>query len=434
MMVSFDEFAARVRQVTLHDPTFTRLIITPDFPAGLAISESTGYSGLPWQKLDIQPVRIKQGRESRWKFAYFTARQDVTKNHRAADAAAALDVALNWPIRAIRLETDSDHWQLQVGKRGTPIVHHQRRHQPSLAENSATPASEVAASSAPVVMTAASHDHHKAVPFPAGEPNPLLTALGLIDVAGRVRPSMHAKMTQVNAFLQLLDQTVHPEQFAATEQRPLHVLDCGCGAAYLSLAAYHYLNERRGVTATLTGIDYNGHLIDEDNQLADQLQYGGACFYSAAIHDYRPDPLPDVLVALHACDTASDDALALGIRYGARAILCAPCCHAQLRRELDQVPTPAPFAPLLRYGIIERRFADLLTDTFRALILRALGYKTDLIEFVAAEHTEKNVMIRAVRRPLHTVDTEALAEYKALKAFWGVTPYLERLLDNPLLA
>jgi SAM-dependent methyltransferase len=424
---SFEDFIAHVRRVTLTDPTFSHLTITTDFPTSMTVTDQTGYSGLPWQKLDIQPIQLKQERGSRLKFSYLTARQDVTKNYRPAEAAAWLDSALAWPIRAIRLETVTDQWHLQLGKRGTPIIHHNARLQPSA---TTTSAASPTISAAPVVA----HDHSKAVPFPAGEPNTLLTSLGLIDAAGRVRPSMHAKMTQVNAFLTLLDQTVDPEQFAAAEHRPLNVLDCGCGAAYLSLAAYHYLNDKRGVPATLTGIDYNGHLIDEDNQLAEQLNYGNACFYSAAIQEYRPDPLPDVLVALHACDTASDDALALGIRYEARVILCAPCCHAQLRRELDQVPTPAPFAPLMRHGIIERRFADMLTDTFRALILRVLGYKTDVIEFVAAEHTEKNLMIRAVRRPNAAIDTEALAEYQALKSFWGVTPNLERLLGDARLS
>ncbi len=421
-MASFDDFMARVRQVTLSDPAFAQLTITPDFPAQMSLSDQTGYSGLPWQKLVILPVQLKQERGLRWKFSYYTARQDVTKNYRAAEAASCLDVALTWPIRAIRLETSTDQWHLQLGKRGTPIIHHNTRPQPAEAEKSTA------------VMPAAAHDHSKAVPFPAGHPNVLLTSLGLIDAAGRVRPSMHAKMTQVNAFLTLLDQTVDPDQFAATEHRPLNVLDCGCGAAYLSLAAYHYLNDKRGCPATLTGIDYNGHLIDEDNLLAERLNYSDACFYSAAIQEYRPDPLPDVLIALHACDTATDDALSLGIRYGARVILSAPCCHAQLRRELDQVPTPSPFGPLMRHGIIERRFADMLTDTFRALILRVLGYKTDVIEFVAAEHTEKNLMIRAVRRVNDGLDSEALAEYQALKAFWGVTPYLERLLGNPQLS
>lgn len=400
-MTTIDEFYDRVRRVVLTDSTFRQLTITFSFDQSAPVSEQTGYRGLHWQRLQVRPVQVRSG--NRWQFGYFTAHQHVTKNYEMDEAASHLDEALTRPVHTIRVETFTEDWQLQIGKRGTPVVHHHAVE--------------------PRADQTRSHDHNKAVPFPANQPDPLLHRVGILDANGRVRPSMHAKFAQVNSFLTLLEQTGVLEKFGHS---PVRLLDCGCGAAYLSLAAYHYLNEKCGIAATLTGIDYNGALIDEDNLVAKALGYGDACFVNSAIATFVPAVPPDVVLALHACDTASDDALALGIRCGARVILCAPCCHRQLRSELHLVP---PFEPLMRHGILEKRLADLLTDSFRALLLRLMGYRTDVVEFVAPEHTDKNVLIRAVAG-LPPNDPAIAAEYDALKAFWGVTPYLETLLGR----
>jgi hypothetical protein len=211
----------------------------------------------------------------------------------------------------------------------------------------------------------------------------------------------------------------------------VEILDCGCGSAYLSFAAYHYLNDVKGIPARLTGIDYNGKLIEKDNENAAALGYAGACFTQSAILDYQPETPPDILLALHACDTATDEAIALGIRSRSPLILCAPCCHHEMRRQFDQRDSPALFDPMLRHGIMKQRFAELLTDSFRAQILRIMGYRTDVVEFVSPEHTDKNLMIRAVWHGRQ--NTKALlAEYDALKAYWGVTPTLETLLGDGL--
>jgi len=400
-------FQKRVHHVMLTDPTFDRLTVT------FAPTADPTPEPPHWERLIVRPVQVKG--EARWQFAYFTAKQDITKNYRAPEATAALIAVFELPIRSVTVQNATESWSMQVGKRGTPVLHHQLRATSLAAES-------LKGSIEPTARLL--HDRVKNVLIPANHPDPLLYAIGVADAEGHIRPAMHAKYAQVNNFLSLLDQQI--DVLSDITDRPIHVLDAGCGAAYLSLAAYHYLTARRGLSATLTGIDYNADLIAKDSRLAEALGYGAACFTTAAIADYRPNPLPDVLIALHACDTASDDALALGIRSGARLILCAPCCHAQLRRELTPV---ALFQPIMRHGILERQFASLLTDAFRALILRLAGYKTDVVEFVAPEHTDKNLLIRAVKRdsPADS-DKSAQAEYEALKQFWGVTPYLEKLL------
>jgi hypothetical protein len=135
---------------------------------------------------------------------------------------------------------------------------------------------------------------------------------------------------------------------------------------------------------------------------------------------------PDIMIALHACNTATDDALAQGILNGARLIMCAPCCHHELHEQLHAVD---PFGPVFQHGILRQRLGDLLTDTFRALILRIYGYKTDVVEFVSPEHTDRNLLIRAVHRA-GIPTAQAIREYQELKSFWQVTPYLERLIER----
>jgi hypothetical protein len=166
--------------------------------------------------------------------------------------------------------------------------------------------------------------------------------------------------------------------------------------------------------------------VDKGNSQAEHLGLSQVCFQRSAIIDYKPDTPPDIVLGLHACDTATDEAIAQGIINGSRIVMCAPCCHHELNEQVHSVP---PFAPVLRHGILKERMADILTDTFRALILRMAGYRTDVIEFVAFEHTNRNIMIRAVKRPSPGAG-EAAREYDSLKAFWGVTPYLEKLLRN----
>ncbi len=328
----------------------------------------------------MRPVLIKN--ERHLQISYFSERQDITKNYRGADAAVHLDEALALPFSTLHMQTTSGDWHVQITKKGAPIIHQDaQRSEPRDTARDLPPAD-------------LAHDHEKKLPLPADQPDAYLQSVGIMDAHGKIRPAMHAKFAQVNAFLTLLDHTGALDQIA---QRPVNILDCGCGSAYLSFAVYHYLNDVRGIPARLTGIDVNGKLIDKDSLHARELGYAEACFRTSAIIDYVPDAPPDILLALHACDTATDEAIYQGIRCNAPLILCAPCCHHELRGQLDGQPAVDPFAPLLRHGILKQRMAELLTDSLRALILRIMGYKADVVEFVSPEHTDKNVMIRAVK-------------------------------------
>jgi SAM-dependent methyltransferase len=267
------------------------------------------------------------------------------------------------------------------------------------------------------------HNVRKDLPLPAGKPDPFLQRIGVMNQQGVVSPPMQSKLSQINEFLKLLEHTGGLDRTGA---RPLEILDCGCGSSYLSLATYHYLNNIRGIPARLTGIDVNERLIEKSTEHGRVLGFEGICFSASAISEFVPEAPPDIVIALHACNTATDDALALGILNRARLIMCAPCCHHELHAQLHAVE---PFGPVFQHGILRQRLGDLLTDTFRALILRICGYKTDVVEFVSPEHTDRNLMIRAVHRA--GIPTgQARREYQELKSFWQVTPYLERLLQR----
>jgi len=358
---------------------------------------------LPWRQVIVRPVLIKN--ERYLQFSYFTQKQDITKNYRDAEAVTKLDELLALPFHSIAAQSVSEMLHVQFTKKGKAVAHR-------------TPAGEAVTRHPDL-----SHDQHKNLLLPADRPDAFLQATGIMDAQGRVRPTMQAKFTQINEFLKLLEHTDELQRFETT---PVQILDCGCGSAYLAFAVYHYLNEVRHIPARLLGIDVNEALIQKDSRQSAQLGFSEACFQKSAIIDYLPETPPDIVLALHACDTATDEAIFQGIRADSRLILAAPCCHHHLHEQLHAV---APFAPVFQDGILKKRLADILTDTFRALILRIMGYKTDVVEFIAAEHTDKNLMIRAIRR-LPPGNPAYIQEYLALKNEWGVTPYLETLLGE----
>ncbi len=399
-----NEYKEQIKRIALNEQTFVRLTMKGKMRDDV----------LPWRQVIVRPVLIKN--ERYLQFSYFTEKQDITKNYRDSEADEKLDDLLALPFSAIHAQSTAENLVVQITKKGKPLVH---RNKP------------IDANREPDLT----HDHSKILPLPADKPDTFLQAIGIMDEQGKVFPGMQGKFSQVNEFLKLLDHTGELEHFGKT---PLNILDCGCGSAYLSLATYHYLNDIRGIPARLVGVDVNGTLMQKDNAQSEALGFTEACFQKSAIIDYQPEVPPDIVLALHACDTATDEAIAQGIRWQSRLILCAPCCHHDLNQQLSaasphSLPDVAPFSPVLRHGILKERLADILTDAFRALVLRIMGYKTDVVEFVSSEHTDKNLMIRAVKRP-HTHNAAFVQEYLALKKFWGVTPYLEKLLGEQFTA
>ena len=230
------------------------------------------------------------------------------------------------------------------------------------------------------------------------------------------------KERQVQHYIELL------RPLPQWERESIRVLDAGCGKAYMSLALVAYGREV-GTRVELVGLDTNPNVIETVREIAAELGYDEARFEATAIASWRSDEPVDLLVSLHACDTATDEAIAAGVRLGAEAIVVAPCCHHELAAQIAGKKDA-----LLRHGLLLGRQADLVTDALRASALEMLGYRVDVIEFVSAEHTAKNVMLRAERAPSEQREARAAAEYRDLRDRWGVEPAIERLLDLPVSA
>jgi SAM-dependent methyltransferase len=234
-----------------------------------------------------------------------------------------------------------------------------------------------------------------------------------------------AKRRQVDAFLRVLA----PALDAVADRDPLHVVDLGCGNAYLSFAAHRYLSRERG-HARLTGVDIRDAARARNTAIAERLEATDVTFVAGTIADAGIDP-GDVVLALHACDTATDEALARAVQWGTPVVLAAPCCHHETAAAIRAAGPPEPYGLIGRHGILRERMADVLTDSLRATLLRLLGYRVDVVEFVSSEHTARNVAIRAVLTG-GAVDPDLIAQYRQLTHDWGLRPKLAELLSTEL--
>ncbi len=358
----------------------------------------------PWVRVTVRPVEVRGGRQLQ--FARFDGRKTLTEN-RAADAAGpAVDELLGYGFAGCHVSTDAAELDARTSKKGK--VHVGRR------------------VAAPAAAPDLAHNRVKDVPLPEGRADRLLEVMGVLTAGGRVRPTMRAKFTQINEFLKHLGHVVDAAGLR-TLGRPVDLLDCGCGASYLTLAAHHYLNDVLGIPARVLGVDVNDEVVRKSTDRAARLGAADLTFECGPI---AADTGPaDVVLALHACDTATDDAIARAVRGGARLVLCVPCCHHALNKELTPAGPAAALKPVFRHGILKERLADVLTDAFRAAALRVMGYRAEVVEFVSPEHTARNLLIRAVRVG-DPGDPAAAAEYRELRRFVGATPAIERALGE----
>jgi SAM-dependent methyltransferase len=254
-------------------------------------------------------------------------------------------------------------------------------------------------------VVTAEHDRARVHALPADHPLFRATKIG------------RDKERQVQHYIELL------RTLPVWERERIRVVDAGCGKAYMSLALVAYGREV-GTRVELVGLDANPQVIETVQGIAQGLGYDEARFEATTIAAYESSEPIDLLVSLHACDTASDEAIAAGVRLGAEAIVVAPCCHHELAAQISHRDKNA----LLRHGLLLGRQADLVTDALRAAALETLGYRVEVMEFISAEHTAKNVMLRAQRAPSKARAARAAAEYAELRDAWGVDPAIGRLL------
>lgn len=238
------------------------------------------------------------------------------------------------------------------------------------------------------------------------------------------------KRRQVDAFLRSLRTVMEPAVRRARDAgRPLRVVDLGCGNAYLTFGVHRWLSQELGADRVRTvGVELRDELVARSAGRAREAGLEGLNFIAGTIAAGKPfdGASPDIVLSLHACDTATDEALARAIEWQTPVILAAPCCHKDIQRQLGKTSAPTPYGAVIRHAILRQRFADVLTDTLRSLLLRARGYRVDVVEFVDSRHTPRNAMIRATRTG--TGSPEAATELKELTDQWQVRPALSRML------
>ena len=363
------------------------LLLAPGLSRAVAAGHRRGRAPSV-TRAELRPVILRDG--TRLQIATFDGARPYTRNVApGAEAGAAVDALLAEPFGNWHVETETATVQVRVTKRGDAQVHR------SVADRPAS---------------AGGHDRQKDYLLDPGDP--LFAAIG----------ASAAKRRQVDAFLRALAATL-PDRLTG----PLRVVDLGCGNAYLTFAAYRYLTAR-GLDVDLVGVDVREDQRRRNTELAAELDCAERVrFVAGTILDARVDPPPDLVLALHACDTATDEALARAVGWAARWVLAAPCCHHDLAAQLRTRPAPSPYELLTRQGILRERFADVLTDALRAALLRLHGYRAEVVEFVDSRHTPRNLLIRA-RRTGTEPDGERRAEYDALVREWRVRPRLETLL------
>jgi SAM-dependent methyltransferase len=370
----------------------------------------------PWRRVELRYVDLKAGR--RLQVTAYDDTQAHTSNHAPGDGArAAVDGLLDLPFGNWHVETATEALQLRVTKKLEAMVH--------------TSAVD------PTDLVEGPGEHDRKKPRLLPEDAPVLVALGISDHEGRVKPSRQAKYRQVDEFLRSLASVVDEAVAAGrlrtpTAEQPLRVVDLGCGNAYLTFAAHAYLAGVRGLPVRLVGVDRQPQLVARNNEIARELGIDHeVAFEPGDIGTAELTDLPDVVLALHACDTATDDALARAVTWDAPLVLAAPCCHHDIAAQLRRTPTPAPYTLLTRNGILRERFADTLTDAMRASVLRLLGYRVDVIDFVDSKHTPRNTLLRAVRTGAAPAP-EARAELDEVATTWGLHPRLAELLRDRL--
>ena len=369
-------------------------------------------------KIAMRPVEI--GGERKFQAEMTDDGHVQVKNFDAAGAASGLEeIIAQKGARDLHLMTAKGDLHVRVTKKGHVLV------------------SRSAEMDRVVVVKP--HDRVKKLPLTSFDASALLRVTGIADGEGRIKASMRGKYDQVNEFLKVVGETVGD---AGAGDGAFTVVDCGCGKAYLTLALYFYLTQVLGFKSVrVIGVDRRADVVSAARKMSEQLDIVDKAVFVEAdlgafnIEDAGAEKV-DMVVSLHACDTASDEALAKGVEWKAKYILSAPCYQHELQKRLAELGgkaegPAADFGGLLRQSILRERLCDILTDSFRAMILRILGYRTQVVEFVSSEATARNILLKC-EWGVKPGQPGPVSEYLGLRDYWKVTPWLETRLSGIL--
>ncbi len=378
MTENIDKFTAALEK-SLDDKTFVKLTLG-------------NYKGPDehLQKILVRLVSTKKG--ERLYFLYRGATRDTAKNYDFDTGIALIGDALDNGFHSGHLFTTENDFQLEVGKKGKSRL------------NIGKPTFTVA--------LAATHDRDKKEQVDPS--NFYLRSLGITDDNGRVRDREQNKWRQINKFVEVLASLVDKSELK--DRKELKIVDMGSGKGYLTFAAYDYFKNTRNVDVRMTGVDTKSELVELGNGIAAASGFDGLNFAVGSIADYKVDGV-DILIALHACNTATDDAIFKGITAKADLIVAAPCCHQEIR---PQIKPPAMLRDILKHGVMLERTAETLTDGLRSLLLERSGYSTKLFEFVALEHTPKNNMLVGTRLTNTSPESQSDDQIRSIMSHFGI--------------
>jgi Methyltransferase domain len=378
----------------------------------LILAKPTGGAG-DLQRVVVRPITLKG--QTALSFVYSHATRDITKNLAPEPGLVHVAELLATQFRNAHLFTPDGETQLLGSKKGRAHL--------AWPATPTTTATESQNPAGPSDLAPQAHDRQKHRQLDIARP--FLTALGITTAQHQLVPAMARKWKQINKFLEIFEHALDSSALAHAPQ--LKIVDFGAGKAYLSFAVHDWLHHTRQRQAEVVGVELREDLVLQGQRIVAELGLQGMRMEQGDVREWRAGPM-DVMIALHACDTATDHAIHLGIRSGAQLILCSPCCHKQLR---PQLLSPHPLRSVFQHGIHAEQQAEMLTDSLRALLLEAQGYDTQVFEFVSLEHTRKNKMILAVKRRTPQPSAAALQQVDELKRFFGIREQcLESLLQG----
>ncbi|MEA3422193.1 MAG: SAM-dependent methyltransferase [Bacillota bacterium] len=359
------------------------------------VSNKAKGSNLDINKIDIKPVLLKS--EIFIQFTNYVGNQVLHENLNIYDAKEKLSRYLESDFKQMVLFTKERDYQVLVSKKGKVKI------------ISKEPSKK---------LVDISHNRQKQYILKEGTPYSFLTYLGVMTEEGKVKQQRYDKFKQLNRYLELVEDVV-----GNIDQDFIRIIDFGCGKAYLTFALYHYLVEVLNKDVEIIGLDLKENVIQFGNETAKALGYDKLKFLKGDIQSFNEERPVDMVISLHACDTATDDSLVKGIQWGAKVIMAVPCCQHELFGKVKSDSLNG----LLKYGIYKERISALLTDALRASLLEQNGYKVDAVEFISLEHTAKNIMLRAVKSKDH--DKNVNEEYDKLKEIFGIKDFhMERNL------
>jgi len=355
------------------------------------------------ERIDMRPVSIKDSIAIQ--VSHSDGRQMTTKNYEAGQA--PFNELLRSGYANILLEQTHQSISVRITKKGEALVHRESTEREQ----------ELA------------HDRTKSRLLDPSDP--YLIAIGISDSQGNLKASKSDKYRQVEEFLRLLTPTLTSAIKAGhiaqpSDAKPLTIVDLGCGHAYLTFAAHQYLRSQ-GMAVKVIGIDVRTAARDRNNEIAQQLGISSTIEFRAEEIADTTLASADIAIALHACDTATDDAIAWAINSDAKLALIAPCCHHDIQAQMHEAP--GPWSIITRNGIMKERLGDLLTDGLRMQIMKLRGYRVEAIEFIGGEHTPRNLMIRAVKTGAGA-DASEKQKYDEMLALWKVKPALASLIKG----